>query len=119
MKRAFKNKWNGMMKPLINMLVFFSLFTSLQAASSKTQALAQRIDKLVESKLKEREQRPNRELIDDVFLRRIYLDVAGRIPTLKEVQKFQNSESPDKRSKLIEQLLNSEAYTSHSFNYWA
>ncbi len=42
---------------------------------------------------------------DAVFLRRVYLTAAGRIPTLAETQAFLRDKSPDKRAKLIDKLL--------------
>ena len=42
---------------------------------------------------------------DPVFLRRVYLTAAGRIPTLAETQAFLQDKSPDKRAKLIDKLL--------------
>ena len=47
---------------------------------------------------------------DLTFLRRIYLDLAGRIPTQTEVTAFQAETSSDKRSRLVDQLLASEDY---------
>lgn len=56
---------------------------------------------------------------DEVFLRRVYLDVVGRIPTLEESGRFLTSKDDDRRSKLIAELLNSEGYVSHMFNWKA
>lgn len=56
---------------------------------------------------------------DDVFLRRVYLDLAGRIPTAAETTAFLSSTEPRKRDALIDDLLTRESYVSHSFNYWA
>lgn len=56
---------------------------------------------------------------DSTFVRRIYLDIAGRIPTLEETNSFLSSEAVDKRAELIDQLLDSPAYISHQFNFWA
>ncbi len=77
------------------------------------------IDKLVEEGLKRHNQEPNAPAADDVFLRRVYLDVIGRIPTNNEAAEFLNSTAPDKRAKLIDQLLTSEGYVSNFYNYWA
>ncbi|MEM7013108.1 MAG: DUF1549 domain-containing protein, partial [Verrucomicrobiota bacterium] len=57
---------------------------------------------------------PNAPVSDEVFLRRVYLDAIGRIPTLKEAREFLQSEDPNKRASLIQQLLNSEGYVSHT-----
>ena len=51
---------------------------------------------------------PNPPASDETFLRRIYLDAVGRIPTYAESKAFLSSPAPDKRRKLIDQLLASE-----------
>ncbi|QOV91218.1 DUF1549 domain-containing protein [Humisphaera borealis] len=56
---------------------------------------------------------------DEVFLRRVYVDVIGRIPTLEESGRFLASKDDDRRAKLITELLNSEGYVSHMFNWKA
>lgn len=47
---------------------------------------------------------------DAEFLRRIYLDLAGRIPTIDETKHFLADKSTDKRQALIERLLNGAEY---------
>lgn len=54
---------------------------------------------------------------DETFLRRVYLDVVGRIPSLEESTRFLDSKDADKRGKLISDLLSSEGYVSHMFNW--
>ena len=56
---------------------------------------------------------------DTVFVRRAHLDIAGRIPTLEETREFLGSRDPRKRRDLVRSLLDSEAYVSREFNYWA
>lgn len=82
-------------------------------------AISKQIDQLVEAKLKENSQKRNPEVDDATFLRRIYLDVVGRIPTLEETKKFLASRKPNKRALLIDELLDSYGYVSHQFNFWA
>ncbi len=86
---------------------------------SRITAISQQIDILVTNNLDAHDEKPNKRANDEVFLRRIYLDIAGRIPTLEEAQSFLKSNRRDKRGELIDQLLDSPAYTSHHFNYWA
>ena len=62
---------------------------------------------------------PNEMTTDNQFLRRIYLDVAGRIPTFAEAESFLNDRSPDKRAKLINKLLDSDAFSMRMYNYFA
>ena len=47
---------------------------------------------------------------DSEFLRRVYFDLTGRIPTVKQTQDFLASSDANKRQSLIEQLLGSDAY---------
>lgn len=56
---------------------------------------------------------------DATFLRRVYLDGIGRIPTLEEARSFLDSEDSYKRTKLIDELLASEGYAKHWFHFWA
>ncbi len=56
---------------------------------------------------------------DEQFVRRIYLDVTGRIPNYDETLAFLNNKSQNKRSELIDKLLASDGYTSHMYNYFA
>jgi uncharacterized protein DUF1549/uncharacterized protein DUF1553 len=80
---------------------------------------AREVDRLIEKKLSEKHLEPLPLTNDEQFVRRIYLDVLGRIPTLEEAQAFLTSESPTKRATLIEQLLASPGHVSHQFNFWA
>jgi len=42
---------------------------------------------------------------DAEFVRRLYLDVLGRVPVKAEVEKFMKDAAPEKRQRLIEDLL--------------
>ncbi len=50
---------------------------------------------------------------DAEFLRRVSIDVIGRIPTLEEAERFLADKSPDKRVRLCDQLLASPEYADH------
>ena len=56
---------------------------------------------------------------DATFVRRAHLQAGGRIPTYQETIGFLESNDPQKHSTLIDRILNSEAYGSHTFNWWA
>lgn len=77
------------------------------------------IDALVLEGLAKQKLKPNAPAPDEVFLRRVYLDVTGRIPTVAEARAFLASKDQDKRAKLIDQLLSSAGYVHHFTNYWA
>ena len=55
---------------------------------------------------------------DSRWLRRVYLDATGRIPSYTEAKAFLDDATPDKREKLVEKLLNSEGYVSQMYNYF-
>jgi hypothetical protein len=61
----------------------------------------------------------NAPLSDEQFVRRIHLDIAGRIPNYEETVSFMRSRDPQKRAKLIDRLLDSPGYVSHMYNYLA
>ena len=70
------------------------------------------IDEFVLAKLKKLNIRPSTLTTDDAFLRRIYLDTIGRLPTPDEVKAFLADASPDKRSTLIEALLDAPEWVN-------
>jgi len=63
------------------------------------------IDELVFSKLKRLNIVPSPLSSDREFLRRVYLDTVGMLPTLDETERFLESKDPQKRAKLIDELL--------------
>jgi hypothetical protein len=77
------------------------------------------VDRLVAAVLTANQQTLNAPATDEEFLRRIYLDAAGRIPTAKEADAFLASAAPDKRAKLIDELVFSPGYSMQMFNWMA
>ena len=59
-------------------------------------------------------------LVDDrVFIRRVYLDLVGLLPEPADVEKFVADGSPDKRTKLVDQLLADKPnYAEHWMTFW-
>src|SRR5579884_1235985 len=55
---------------------------------------------------------------DAEFLRRVYLDLAGRIPSVEEARTFLRDRRSDKRARLVEQLLGSSRYVTHFTTVW-
>ena len=60
---------------------------------------------------------PSREAPDGEWCRRIYLDLVGRIPTVKELTAFTGDRSPDKRRKLVDRLLGDEYLQEYARNF--
>lgn len=86
---------------------------------TQMQASASTIDSLVEQNLKKHGIAPNPPASDTQFVRRIYLDITGTIPSYEQTREFLDSSDSQKRQKLIDELLGSDGYASHYFNYWA
>ncbi len=63
---------------------------------------------------------PPSPLSDDAtFLRRVTVDIAGRIPTLEETNAFLASKDPEKRAKKIDALLDTPEYADYFAGKWA
>lgn len=73
------------------------------------------IDQLVYAKLRQLNFAPSPVCSDEVFLRRVYLDVIGILPTEDETRRFLSDPSPDKRKRLIDQLLERPEFA----RFWA
>ena len=93
----------------------------MPTAQAATNAMpeAQKIDAILAKEWEKNNLKPNPPAPDDVMVRRLYLDIAGRIPTVEETQEFIRSNDPQKRARLIDKLLSSDGYASNMFNYWA
>lgn len=55
---------------------------------------------------------------DDAYVRRVYLDLTGRVPDSAAVQAFISDSAVDKRKRLVDQLLDSPEYARHWGRYW-
>ncbi len=80
---------------------------------------SQKIDALIEASYKQHNVKPNAPTNDETFCRRIYLDVIGRIPNKEELTAFLSDTDAGKRAKLVDKLLESDGYVSHTYNWWA
>jgi Protein of unknown function (DUF1549)/Protein of unknown function (DUF1553) len=110
------------MKPIsIITLICLSLtfLTRLTVASESSQRAASDLDALLAKHWQSAGLKPNEPASEETFVRRIYLDLAGRIPTSAETISFLSSKQADKRAALINDLLARESYVSHFYNFWA
>lgn len=73
------------------------------------------VDAHVDRKLQQLQYLPSGVCSDEVFVRRVYLDVLGILPTPAEVDRFLADASPDKRGLLINELLDRPEYAL----FWA
>ncbi|MCA9216825.1 MAG: DUF1549 domain-containing protein, partial [Planctomycetales bacterium] len=80
--------------------------------------MAKRIDELLTAKWKRDGIQPASPATDDEFVRRVYLDLTGRIPSVSEVYDFADDTKPNRRERLIEQLLNHRDHATHLATVW-
>jgi hypothetical protein len=82
------------------------------------QALAARVDEHLARAWAEAKVSPAPATDDAEFLRRVSLDIAGKIPTAAEARAFLDDPRPDKRARLVDRLLRGPAATNHAVNTW-
>jgi hypothetical protein len=76
------------------------------------------IDRHVFAKLRLLRIQPSELCSDEVFLRRVHLDVCGILPTPEEARQFLADKSPDKRGRLIDRLLERPEYSDNWALKW-
>ena len=77
------------------------------------------IDELVIKQLKRLNLPPSPQATDEEFVRRVYIDTIGTLPTPAEVNTFLADQRPDKRNQLIEQLLNRPEFVDYWTYKWS
>ena len=96
------------------------LFSANVRADSDDPAteLAAVIDRRISEGWQRDQIEPAPQADDPEFLRRTYLNIVGRIPSVNEVLEFLDNPSPDRRRELVDQLLDSPGYLSNMTHLW-
>lgn len=76
------------------------------------------IDSLVFSKLRQLGIPPSGLSDDATFIRRVSIDIAGRVPTVTEVEQFLADPDPNRRDRLVDRLVDSPGYADYFANKW-
>ncbi|MEZ6063280.1 MAG: DUF1549 and DUF1553 domain-containing protein [Planctomycetaceae bacterium] len=87
-------------------------------APDDVQILADQIDELVAAKWKENGLVPASPADDAEYLRRVWLDIGGRIPRAADARDFLEDTTDDKRRRLVDELLDGPNYVVNSTNFW-
>ena len=93
--------------------------TDVPPAAFDTPGGSHGIDALVLAKLRELGLPPSPPASDSAFLRRAYLDAAGILPTADEAREFLADRSPDKRSRVIDRLLERPEFVDYWTYKWS
>ena len=88
--------------------------TPTRQVSSSTKHL----DRHINAVLKKEGIQPSAMSEDTEFLRRVHLDLTGKIPAPEDVLDFLKDGSPNKRQKKIDQLIGGEAYIDYWSGVW-
>ena len=80
--------------------------------------MAKRIDGLLAAHWKQSGVETAQPSSDTEFLRRTYLDLTGRIPSVSEVYSFDDDSSANRRVQLIDQLLAHRDHSTHLATVW-
>ncbi len=76
------------------------------------------IDTFIAAKLQENSVSPSRTCTDEEYIRRVYLDLLGIIPSTFAVKNFLRDGSAKKREALVDSLLNNDRYGAHWASVW-
>jgi len=77
------------------------------------------VDRFAQKKWQELGIVPSDLCSDDVFIRRVFVDITGTLPTPAQVKEFLADTSADKRDKLIDRLVETPEYSYYFANRWA
>ena len=76
------------------------------------------IDRFILAKLDEKNLEPSKEADKERLIRRVSFDLTGLPPSVEQVDKFLNDESPEAYEKVVDEFLASTAYGERWANYW-
>ncbi len=112
-----------MIRPRFGIAALFAVCLTTPAwadtgSADDARALAARIDQFIGARWSAEKVTPAPLAEDGPFLRRLTLDVNGRIPSVAESRRFLADPASDKRKRAIERLLNSPGYITHFSNIW-
>jgi hypothetical protein len=102
------NRWQFLLAGFLISVIF-----STGSALADDDALHELIDKHIVSGFAKWNASSAQRCTDEEFVRRVYLDLTGSIPDAKTAREFIANAAADKRAKLIDGLLNSDAFALH------
>ncbi|TWU09672.1 hypothetical protein CA54_49140 [Symmachiella macrocystis] len=87
-------------------------------ATGETARIAAEIDTLIRQSWTDNEIRPSAEADDAEWIRRVHLDLVGHIPTLEQTKSFLADRDKNKRSAMIDQLIDSSDFVDNWTTIW-
>ena len=112
-------KKESILRPVSILVIVLSLVSFNQRVKGEEISNSvSKLDVLVENNLKKNHVNASEVSTDNVFIRRLSLDITGIQPTAEETRKFIEKNNPDKRIKLIDSLLHSDGFVDYQVLKW-
>ena len=92
---------------------------TLISVQEKSESVTAEIDRLLLQAAQKENITPATTTSDEEFLRRVYLDLIGTVPSVRDLTLFVLDPSSDKRRRMIDFLLNSPGYSETWAVYWS
>jgi len=108
--------------PFVGTLLIFAATFAIGSVGAAERALPPQVVEInaaIEQQWRDYEIKPAPDADDATWCRRVYLDVIGRIPSLKELEEFVQDRSRDKRAKLVDKLLEDDRHAEEYAGHWA
>lgn len=102
-----------MLRPTLRFVTLAFCWSLTSLALADAQPLHQRIDQAIAKEVADFDKKAAPLAADAEFLRRLYLDLTGIIPTAAEAREFLADSDAEKRTKLIDRLLASPEHARH------
>ena len=80
--------------------------------------VVRQVDAVLQQLWEEKGVNPVAPASDEELLRRVYLDLAGRTPTVHEIRSYLDDPSPDRYARLVDRLLESRDHATHLATIW-
>lgn len=105
-------------KSLIGLIMITVSANVSSAVSAQPAAGSSAVDRLIRDAWAHEGVTPSARVGDAQYLRRIYIDIIGTIPSPQVLADFVSDTSPDKRARAVDALLNDPRYVDHWATYW-
>ena len=104
---------------ILAVLVVPATFAQDTKTEDKTASGSALIDKWIRAKWTDAQVKPAAKTSDAEYMRRVYLDIVGQIPSLEEAEAFLADKTSNKREKLVDSLVKDERYADHWADIWS
>src|SRR3954466_7764270 len=107
---------------MLSILLLAALVVPASAQDTQTESKrsgSALIDQWIKAKWADAQLKPAAKASDAEYMRRVYLDIVGQVPSLEEAEKFLADKNAGKREKLVDSLLKDERYADHWADIWS